>query len=274
MMCRKYLLLISLGFNLVLIFVLVSKIQKPFVFRSSNENYSSDLSDGNFKVKQEVRGEKNIQEGLFKVVKVIDGDTIVLQGGETVRYIGMDAPEMSFRQGCFAQQATTKNSELVLGKFVRLEKDVSERDKYGRILRYVYVSKNDNPSTLTNLNNNELEVFVNEYLVKEGYATVKIYSPDVVYADLLAQAEKDARENHRGLWSECYQGISLEEENEKVNNFTVNLSKINCFSNFYNCTDFKIQSEAQAVFDACGGSSNDIHKLDFDGDGVACESLP
>lgn len=118
----------------------------------------------------------------FKVTKVIDGDTIKIETGESVRYIGIDAAE----EGCFADEATAKNKELVEGKEVRLEKDVSEIDKYGRLLRYVYV---DN-------------LFVNDYLVRNGYANISTYPPDVKYQDQFRQAEQEARENKRGLWAE------------------------------------------------------------------------
>lgn len=137
-----------------------------------------------------VNTDKN--EQLIKVVRVIDGDTIILENGKTVRYIGIDTPELRTKKGkpeCYAYEAKKKNEALVLGKKVRLEKDVSETDKYGRLLRYVYVDG----------------VFVNEYLVKEGYATVLTYPPDVAYANLFLVAQQDARENNRGLWGkQCH----------------------------------------------------------------------
>jgi len=69
------------------------------------------------------------------VTKVIDGDTVVLSSGQTLRYIGMDTPE---REDCFFEEAKRANEELVLGEVVKLEKDVSETDKYKRLLRYVW----------------------------------------------------------------------------------------------------------------------------------------
>ena len=76
----------------------------------------------------------------YKVARVIDGDTIELENGERVRYIGMDTPETvhpSKPVQCFGKAASAENSKLVSGKTVRLEKDVSDTDKYGRLLRYV-----------------------------------------------------------------------------------------------------------------------------------------
>ncbi len=123
-----------------------------------------------------------VEEQTFTVTRVIDGDTIEVEGGERVRYIGIDTPE----SGCLADEATEKNKELVEGKEVRLEKDVSETDQYHRLLRYVYV---DN-------------LFVNDYLVRQGYAQTATYPPDVKYQELFREAEQEARENDRGLWAE------------------------------------------------------------------------
>lgn len=170
---------------------------------------------------------------LVKVTKVIDGDTIVLETGETVRYIGIDAPET--RGDCFAAESTNKNKELVLGKKVRLEKDVSETDRYKRLLRYIYV---DN-------------IFINDYLVRQGYAKVATYPPDVKYQNQFLEAEKYARENKLGLWSKC--AVSPKDKD---------------------CGDFKTHQEAQDFFISQGGPNSDPHKLDSDGDGLACESLP
>jgi micrococcal nuclease len=93
-------------------------------------------------------------ESQVKVVRVIDGDTIEIAGGAHVRYIGMDTPEIYSEVEFYGPKAKAKNIELVEGKLVTLEKDVSETDKYGRLLRYVYVDG----------------VFVNGELVRRGYA--------------------------------------------------------------------------------------------------------
>ncbi len=125
-----------------------------------------------------------------KVVKVIDGDTIDVNiGGKTftVRYIGVDTPETvhpSKPVEYFGQEASQKNRELVGGKIVRLEKDVSETDKYGRLLRYVWVG----------------DMMVNAELVRLGYAQAISYPPDVKYQDLFLKLQAEARNNGRGLW--------------------------------------------------------------------------
>lgn len=127
-----------------------------------------------------------------KVIKVTDGDTITLATGQKVRYIGIDTPETKHpTKGvqCFGKEASDKNKELVEGKEITLEKDVSETDRYGRLLRYVYIDG----------------VFINDYLVREGYAHASAYPPDVKFAEQFRQAEKEAREHNRGLWSSCNQ---------------------------------------------------------------------
>jgi len=112
-----------------------------------------------------VKSEEEQSEPLYKVIRVIDGDTIELENGEKVRYIGIDTPETvnpNTSVECYGQESSNKNKELVEGKLVKLEKDISEIDKYGRLLRYVYVN----------------DVFVNDYLVRQGYANASSYPPD------------------------------------------------------------------------------------------------
>jgi len=99
------------------------------------------------------------------VIRIIDGDTFELATGEKVRLICIDTPERG-EEGF--QEATDFLTELILNKEVRLEKDISETDRYGRLLRYIWV----------NVSNNQ-EVFVNRELVQEGYAEVYRYGEDV-----------------------------------------------------------------------------------------------
>jgi micrococcal nuclease len=120
------------------------------------------------------------------VTRVVDGDTIVVAlddlRGSRVRLIGIDTPE---RDDCMYRAATDRMRSLVEGKRVRLAKDVSETDRYGRLLRYVYVG----------------EVFVNAAMVIEGFAAAATFPPDVAHAAELASFERDARGLRRGLWS-------------------------------------------------------------------------
>ena len=130
------------------------------------------------------------------VSRVIDGDTMELNTGEKLRYIGIDTPEINFGKNpeCYAIKAKEFNQKLVDKKEVKIEKDISDKDKYGRLLRYVYFNNESTSSA----------IFINEYLVRQGYAIVSTYPPDVKYIEDLLLAQKDARENNRGLWKDCY----------------------------------------------------------------------
>lgn len=116
-----------------------------------------------------------------QVLRVIDGDTIVLEGGQRVRYIGIDTPEESRP---YYLEAKEENKRLVQGKKVRLEYDVEKEDKYGRALAYVYVG----------------EIFVNAELVKNGYAMIYTFPPNVKYAKTFLALQQEARTAKRGLW--------------------------------------------------------------------------
>lgn len=128
-----------------------------------------------------------------EVARVIDGDTIeVRMDGELfkVRYIGIDTPETKDPRvdvECFGLEAAAANERLVEGQAVFLEKDVSETDRYGRLLRYVW----------------SRSVLVNEELVADGYAVVSTYPPDVQYQDRFLAAQRSARGAGRGLWGAC-----------------------------------------------------------------------
>ena len=119
---------------------------------------------------------------VAKVVQVIDGDTIIVEGGYHVRYIGIDSPE---KNEPYYLEAKQMNKELVEGKTVTLQKDISDQDKYGRLLRYVYV---DN-------------IFVNAEIVRLGYAHPKAYPPDTKYQIFLNATANEAKQLKRGIWS-------------------------------------------------------------------------
>lgn len=131
---------------------------------------------------------ESAQQAVVK--RVIDGDTIELEDGRKLRYIGIDTPETKHpTKGveCFGQEAALKNKELVEGKMVRLEKDVSETDRYGRLLRYVWLD----------------DRMVNELLVAEGYAYSSSYPPDIARQEQLKAAQLTARTVSQGLWAVC-----------------------------------------------------------------------
>jgi len=190
---------------------------------------------------------EDVQEPTsFKVQRVIDGDTFVLSTGERVRLIGIDTPE---RNEYYFQEAKGRLEELILGKEIMLEKDVSDKDRYGRLLRYVFID----------------DIFINKIMVQEGHAKAYPYKPDTKYKVEFTDLESQAKDNQLGIWGAT-------KVTEPESDTTLN-SQYVCNSNAYNCGDFKTHAEAQAVYEACGGVGNDVHKLDRDGDGIACESL-
>lgn len=122
------------------------------------------------------------------VKSVIDGDTIVIDSDEHVRLIGVDTPEKAGPYTTleyYGEEATLYTESMLDKKTVYLAKDVSETDRYGRLLRYVYL---------------EDGTFFNLQLIEEGYANIATYPPDVKYADLFLEAGKIARETGKGLW--------------------------------------------------------------------------
>lgn len=122
-------------------------------------------------------------QGVVPVELVIDGDTVAIAGGERVRYIGIDTPELNDSQA-YARESKEENARLVGGKKVRLVKDVRERDRFDRLLRYVFVDG----------------VFVNAELVREGYARAMAFPPDTAYAACFDALEAEARRERRGLF--------------------------------------------------------------------------
>jgi micrococcal nuclease len=122
------------------------------------------------------------------VARVIDGDTIELRNGQRLRYIGIDTPETvdpGQPVGCYGKEASDRNKTLVEGKTVSLEMDVSEEDRFGRLLRYVYLTSGE---------------MVNEMLVAEGYAQSSSYPPDIKHQDRFVASQQQARDAGRGLW--------------------------------------------------------------------------
>jgi endonuclease YncB( thermonuclease family) len=199
------------------------------------------------------------------VIKVVDGDTIEITGGKKLRYIGIDTPETVDPRRpvmCFGKQASDENKRLVLGKTIIMVKDVSETDKYGRLLRYVYLPDG---------------TFVNELLVKEGYARATSYPPDISFQDLFRQAEEQAREAQRGLWGSCSLTPtpalqSFHSAGEAATPLPVIATNASADKD---CKDFATHAQAQTYFESKGGSkTNNVDNLDGDHDGVACETLP
>lgn len=132
-------------------------------------------------------------EAMATVTRVVDGDTVAVEidGAEDrVRYIGVDTPE-SVAPGqpveCFGPEAARFNARLVEGEQVRLVFDAERRDRYGRLLAYVYTG----------------DVFVNEELIRRGFATTLTIPPNDSFADRFAELADRAAAAGRGLWGAC-----------------------------------------------------------------------
>lgn len=136
-----------------------------------------------------------LQSGVaVEVSRVIDGDTIEVNvSGRiyTVRYIGIDSPETVNPRTpiqCFGPEASQKNTELVAGKTVYLERDIIDTDRYGRLLRYVWL---------------ENQVLVNETLVIEGFAKADAHPDYTKHTERLSAAQDQARKLRNGMWGQC-----------------------------------------------------------------------
>lgn len=168
--------------------------------------YAGDL-DPVFHSKEEVKFKipvgKSYDYTNIIVKRAVDGDTLLLASGERVRLIGIDTPEIHessklYRDSKRSKQDVSEIKEmgqrsyqftknLVEGKAVSLEFDVERQDRYERLLAYVYLKDG---------------TFVNAEIVKQGYASLMTYPPNVKYADLFLKLYREARENKRGLWKD------------------------------------------------------------------------
>ena len=209
-------------------------------------------------------------------IKSIDGDTfdanVQQENGqfreERIRMIGIDTPETNYSYGnepeCYGKEASGRSEALLLdAKEIWLSSDVSNRDKNGRLLRYVwYTSKLDNDVH-----------FLNEELVEEGYALAKTYKPDVYYQEVLDDAEERAISEARGMWLTCDASVSmdptLEDSENGPDDKPIDRTKTPVVNDAdYVCSFFNTFDEAQD-FLALYPEVSEI--IDPDGDGVACE---
>lgn len=165
----------------------------------SKENFSINTQSG---VKYKIPfGGRTVDYTHVLVTRAVDGDTLQLETGERVRLIGIDTPEMHESDKLYRDSDRSKQDietikamgrqsyeftkRLVEGKRVSLEFDVEKLDRYKRTLAYVYLKDG---------------TFVNAEIVKQGYASLMTYPPNVKYADLFTKLYREARENNRGLW--------------------------------------------------------------------------
>ncbi len=225
--------------------VLVSKTQEPVIVPSVTASPSSSIET-------QISTAAQI---TVKVVKVIDGDTIQvsLNGKtETLRLIGIDTPETVDPRKpvqCFGKEASDKAKSFLAGKNVTLEADPTqgEVDKYGRLLRYIFME--DGTS-------------FNKLMISEGYAHEYTYSLPYKYQVEYKQAERDARDNNRGLWADgaCVATSSAPTQAVSNGQYACDCKKL--------CSQIKTCDEAYYQLNNCGCT-----KRDADSDGIPCESL-
>ena len=193
------------------------------------------------------------------LAEVSDGDTIVLRDGTDVRLIGIDTPETQnpdFGVECFGKAATRFTQKLLQpGDRLRLALDVEDRDRYGRLLAYVYRASDD--------------LFINAKIVRRGYAYVSTIPPNVAHAEQFRRLAAEAREAGRGLWAGCDVKGSKGGKRPPPSS-----SKKDCLPQYrgdcvpapppdYDCSDFDGPITV---------TGSDPHHLDNDGDGIACAS--
>jgi len=212
-----------------------------------------------------------------RVVHVVDGDTLSIEldgKAVTLRLIGLDTPETVDPRKpvqCFGKEASDEAKRLLTSTSVRLEYDDSQGayDKYGRTLAYLYLEDGR---------------LFNMYMIAEGYGHEYTYDTPYRYQMEFKAAEETVRSERRGLWAgdtcstssiDMIYHISPSQPTEEALVSTFSPTRAySCETNTYNCSDFSSHAEAQYVFEYCGSSANDIHRLDSDKDGSVCESLP
>jgi len=187
------------------------------------------------------------------VERVIDGDTFRCSGN-TVRLIGVDTPESSFNRRVFRQKEFGSPREVLRsgahakafvgrlippGTRVKLEFDLERRDRYGRLLAYVWLPDGR---------------MLNEVVLREGYANLLTIPPNVKYTERFRRAYRYAVENRRGLWK------GRRDREDKTTDHRCGTKKF--------CSQMRSCEEALYYFQRCG-----LRRLDGDGDGVPCERL-
>lgn len=140
---------------------------------------------------------KNFEYGL--VTTVSDGDTIEINDKDKVRFLGIDTPELEHKQSnikleCFAKDAETRMRQLVLGKYVYLEKESRDKDKYGRLLRNVFLPLDKEETKF---------LYLNGYMLGEGYARLYVLEQKLKYKEGLEIYQEEAQLEKRGLWGSC-----------------------------------------------------------------------
>lgn len=182
--------------SLSLIFTASCSAEKASANSNSTSNIytNTSISQKESQSKSDLIKKFNLKE--VKVSRTVDGDTIQLTDGIKVRLIGVNSPESTAKIERYGKEASNYTKSNLTGKTVYLEKDVSETDQYGRLLRYIWI---DIPNEI---NDSEIKTkMFNAMLVENGYAQVSTYPPDVKYRDYFAKCNSEARNAKKGLWA-------------------------------------------------------------------------
>lgn len=146
--------------------------------------------------------QKNQQaNSYYTVQEITDGDTIVLNNGEIIRYLGIDTPELhhpKIGEECGGKDAKEENLKLLEGKKVRLEKDTTDKDDYGRLLRFVFTDDG---------------YFVNYEIIRRGWAQILPIPPDTKFDKVFLDAQLTAKKEKLGIWSKCFKNSEGGENN-------------------------------------------------------------
>jgi micrococcal nuclease len=175
----------------------------------------------------------------IKVIKVIDGDTVKLANGQSLRYIGVDTPEIKIKRNSrfiyqpqpFALEAKKLNAQLVQNKYISVEFDVEKTDRYGRLLGYCFVNN----------------VFVNAKLVEEGFAVTYTMPPNVQYADTFLSLQTKARLSRKGMWG-VYETITPSQASSYVNQIRTVRGKITRSRKSKNCVYLGFENYDRSCF--------------------------
>jgi micrococcal nuclease len=130
------------------------------------------------------------------VRRAIDGDTIELSSRQRLRLIGVNTPESTYKMETYGTEAKDYTEEKLGGRSIWLQRDVSQYDRYGRMLRYVWLE-------LPGEQNLEAEIrtkMFNAHLILDGYAELSTFPPDVLYSSYFRQFVREAQRNKAGLW--------------------------------------------------------------------------
>lgn len=246
------------------------KVEVPI---TNVQTMESKVENIDTNVTQEIQNQPVEEKKLYKVVNVVDGDTIdVLIGDKTerIRLIGLDTPETVDPRKeveCFGIEASNKAKETLLNKTISLESDDTQGDKdnYSRLLRYVFLENGTN---------------FNKQMIEEGYGHEYTYNLPYKYQQEFKDAEKQATTNKKGLWAanvckpqpietapvvKTTTPPSAPVTNTKDTN-TTTTSSYSC-SCSKTCAQMSSCAEAQYQLNTCGCSARD-----GDDDGVACDS--